>query len=129
MKSNNSFSPPSFILQNQTDVNQNNNNNNIEYEIEGNDYYNTEDINKKNKIKKKNYNYIIKMQKAQSFEQPRDYNYTNKQKNTQIPYLLSCKTPVLKNPTQQLATNSRKNGVRFYPFRKKYPTWKAKSSN
>lgn len=25
----------------------------IEYEIEGNDYYNTEDINKKNKIKKK----------------------------------------------------------------------------
>ena len=65
----------------------------IEYEIEGNDYYNTEDINKKNKIKKKSYNYIIKMQKAQSFEQPRDYNYTNKQKNTKPKFVIGVEDP------------------------------------
>ena len=44
MKSNNSFSPPSFILPNQTEVNQNNNNNNIEKEIEQNNSLSKDNI-------------------------------------------------------------------------------------
>ena len=72
----------------------------IEYEVEDSDikYSNEEEIEedsmnnnnnekkgkikKRNKIKKKNYNPIIEMQKAQSFQQPRDYNIMPKQKNT-----------------------------------------------
>jgi hypothetical protein len=33
------------------------------------------------------------MQKAQSFEQPRDYNYTNKQKNTKPKFVIGIEDP------------------------------------
>ena len=68
----------------------------IEFEIEEPDkkyYYNNTEENveekkiknrRKNKIKKNNYNNIIEMQKAQSFQQPRDYNFMpNKNKSKQ----------------------------------------------
>ena len=67
----------------------------IEYEVEEADikynYNNKEDfikseknkkIKRKIKTKKRSFNDIIEMQKAQSFQQPKDYNYMPKQKNS-----------------------------------------------
>ena len=45
-------------------------------------------IKRKKAPKRKNYNPIIEMQKAQSFEQPRDYNFMPKQKNTKPKFVI-----------------------------------------
>ena len=72
---------------------------NNEEEIEEDSINNNDDIgNNKTKLlkkikrkkipKKKNYTPIIEMQKAQSFEQPRDFNFMPKQKNTKPKFVI-----------------------------------------
>ena len=74
----------------------------IEYEIEEadikNNKYNNQDdsakreknkkIKKKIKTKKNSYNDMIEMQKAQSFQQPRDFNYMPKQKYSKPKFVI-----------------------------------------
>ena len=74
----------------------------IEYEIEEadikNNKYNNEDdsarreknkkIKRKIKAKKNSYNDMIEMQKAQSFQQPRDFNYMPKQKYSKPKFVI-----------------------------------------
>ena len=88
------------IIGYKNDVYLNNINNN--YDINHNKYQNSKK-NKKNKIEKKNSNY--EMQKAQSFEQPRDINYNSFNQNTN------------QNPNQKY--KNKKNKYEFTQLKQK----------
>lgn len=64
---------------------------------------------RKNKTKKNNYNNIIEMQKAQSFQQPRDYNFMpNKNKSKQkIVIGIENNNNIKNNYSDEKAKNAR----------------------